>query len=418
MFGKKIESISEILNVISSARNGILEPRIVNIKESDPLYEVALGINDLLDQVEALQREISTSISFAQNGVKYRNIFTEGFRGAFKQNAISMSRGVTGIKDGQKSKVRGILSKELDTLGNGNNGIEDVRNDLNENIKNLSQMALTAKDTARIAEDTTQSINELSVNMRSLEELIDGSSHAISTLNNRTDDITSVVNLIKDIAEQTNLLALNAAIEAARAGEHGRGFAVVADEVRKLAENTQKATHEIGVNIQTLQQEAKDIDENSKKIDEISKIATANVENFKQILASFNKNAKETANTSKYVENKTFGIIAKIAVIVYKVGVYSDTINEIGYTDQIEKDAQELVAWFDNECAKSFSHTKNYEKSRNLVGEFNQRIKTILDEAVKGYEEKNVKHFVDEFKKLESLSKEIFNSYNEMLAAK
>lgn len=418
MFGKKIESISEILNVISSARNGILEPRIVNIKESDPLYEVALGINDLLDQVEALQREISTSISFAQNGVKYRNIFTEGFRGAFKQNAISMSRGVTGIKDGQKSKVRGILSKELDTLGNGNNGIEDVRNDLNENIKNLSQMALTAKDTARIAEDTTQSINELSVNMRSLEELIDGSSHAISTLNNRTDDITSVVNLIKDIAEQTNLLALNAAIEAARAGEHGRGFAVVADEVRKLAENTQKATHEIGVNIQTLQQEAKDIDENSKKIDEISKIATANVENFKQILASFNKNAKETANTSKYVENKTFGIIAKIAVIVYKVGVYSDTINEIGYTDQIEKDAQELVAWFDNECAKSFSHTKNYEKSRNLVGEFNQRIKTILDEAIKGYEEKNVKHFVDEFKKLESLSKEIFNSYNEMLAAK
>ena len=418
MFGKKIESISEILNVISSARNGILEPRIVNIKESDPLYEVALGINDLIDQVEALQREISTSISFAQNGVKYRNIFTEGFRGAFKQNAISMSRGVTGIKDGQKSKVRGILSKELDTLGNGNNGIEDVRNDLNENIKNLSQMALTAKDTARIAEDTTQSINELSVNMRSLEELIDGSSHAISTLNNRTDDITSVVNLIKDIAEQTNLLALNAAIEAARAGEHGRGFAVVADEVRKLAENTQKATHEIGVNIQTLQQEAKDIDENSKKIDEISKIATANVENFKQILASFNKNAKETANTSKYVENKTFGIIAKIAVIVYKVGVYSDTINEIGYTDQIEKDAQELVAWFDNECAKSFSHTKNYEKSRNLVGEFNQRIKTILDEAVKGYEEKNVKHFVDEFKKLESLSKEIFSSYNEMLAAK
>ena len=418
MFGKKIESISEILNVISSARNGILEPRIVNIKESDPLYEVALGINDLLDQVEALQREISTSISFAQNGVKYRNIFTEGFRGAFKQNAISMSRGVTGIKDGQKSKVRGILSKELDTLGNGNNGIEDVRNDLNENIKNLSQMALTAKDTARIAEDTTQSINELSVNMRSLEELIDGSSHAISTLNNRTDDITSVVNLIKDIAEQTNLLALNAAIEAARAGEHGRGFAVVADEVRKLAENTQKATHEIGVNIQTLQQEAKDIDENSKKIDEISKIATVNVENFKQNLASFNKNAKETANTSKYVENKTFGIIAKIAVIVYKVGVYSDTINEIGYTDQIEKDAQELVAWYDNECAKSFSHTKNYEKSRNLVGEFNQRIKTILDEAIKGYEEKNVKHFVDEFKKLESLSKEIFNSYNEMLAAK
>lgn len=249
MFGKKLDSINEILSVVGSARNGILEPRIVNVKENDPLYEVALGINDLLDQVEALQREISTSIDAAQSGLTYRNIFTEGFRGTFKQNATFMSHGVVGIKEGQKSKVRGLLSKELDTLGNGNDGIEDVRNDLNESIKNLSQMALMAKDTAKIAEDTTQSINELSVNMSSLEELIEGSSHAISTLNSRTDDITSVVNLIKDIAEQTNLLALNAAIEAARAGEHGRGFAVVADEVRKLAENTQKATHEIGVNI-------------------------------------------------------------------------------------------------------------------------------------------------------------------------
>ena len=183
MFRKKLDSINEILSVVGSARNGILEPRIVNVKENDPLYEVALGINDLLDQVEALQREISTSIDAAQSGLTYRNIFTEGFRGIFKQNAISMSNGVTGIKDSHKSKVRGLLSKELDALGNGNDGIEDVRNDLNESIKNLSQMAHMAQDTARIAEDTTQSINELSVNMSSLEELIEGSSHAISTLN-------------------------------------------------------------------------------------------------------------------------------------------------------------------------------------------------------------------------------------------
>jgi len=272
MFGKKLDSINEILNVVGSARNGILEPRIVNVKENDLLYEVALGINDLLDQVEALQREISTSIDSAQSGLTYRNIFTEGFRGTFKQNATFMSHGVDGIKEGQKSKIRGLLSKELDTLGNGNSGIEDVRNDLNESIKNLSQMALMAKDTAKIAEDTTQSINELSVNMSSLEELIESSSHAISTLNSRTDDITSVVNLIKDIAEQTNLLALNAAIEAARAGEHGRGFAVVADEVRKLAENTQKATHEIGVNIQTLQQEAKELGISTSEVSSLAEI--------------------------------------------------------------------------------------------------------------------------------------------------
>ena len=314
MFGKKLDSINEILSVVGSARNGILEPRIVNVKENDPLYEVALGINDLLDQVEALQREISTSIDAAQSGLTYRNIFTEGFRGIFKQNAISMSNGVTGIKDSHKSKVRGLLSKELDTLGNGNDGIEDVRNDLNESIKNLSQMAHMAKDTARIAEDTTQSINELSVNMSSLEELIEGSSHAISTLNSRTDDITSVVNLIKDIAEQTNLLALNAAIEAARAGEHGRGFAVVADEVRKLAERTQKSLGEIEANTNVL---AQSINEMSESIKE----QTTAVDMINQSVSQIDNVTKENisvVNTTNDVTSEIDGMAKVILTDVRK----------------------------------------------------------------------------------------------------
>lgn len=121
--------------------------------------------------------------------------------------------------------------------------------------KNASNMASSAANTLKTAHDGENIVSKTVEEVRKIAMAVSESSELITSLGERSKQIGDIINVIKDIADQTNLLALNAAIEAARAGEQGRGFAVVADEVRKLAERTGKATSEIGDMITAIQDE-------------------------------------------------------------------------------------------------------------------------------------------------------------------
>ncbi|MCX5689883.1 MAG: methyl-accepting chemotaxis protein, partial [Planctomycetota bacterium] len=112
-----------------------------------------------------------------------------------------------------------------------------------------------AQDSGKAATEGGQVVQETIQGMRAIAEAVTAGASSVQELGRRGEQIGEIIKVINDIADQTNLLALNAAIEAARAGEHGRGFAVVADEVRKLADRTTNATEEIAQSIQAIQQE-------------------------------------------------------------------------------------------------------------------------------------------------------------------
>lgn len=352
-FKEMIDYLKSMANTAKDIAGGDIKSDVVPKSEKDALgnafREMIVSLRGLIGQIRNGSEQVASASSEIAATADQSSKNSESAATSVEEITSTMHEMSANIQNVAKS----VQSQSL-AVTQTSSSIEELIASIQrvaENARNLAELSQKSSDAVILGNNA---VDKSSSSMNDVSTAITSSANTIKTLSSRAENIGKIVEVIDDIAEQTNLLSLNAAIEAARAGEQGLGFAVVAEEVRKLAERSAKSTKEIAELIAGIQKDSqmavKDMGVNVSIVNQALKLSEDVVKSLQKIYAAVNDVSKYSQEISAATHEQASGCddISKALI----------KLNEI---------TQEVSASADEQTSGTQEVVKAVEKLRDMV---------------------------------------------------
>lgn len=354
---KPIKAINKEIADIADGEGDLTKE--ITIKTNDELGELAQSFNRMVKSLRILIQRVVQSMDEVASSAEQLNASSD-------QTSQSTEQLVSAIQ--QMASGSEVQSNQTEEGARALESISSSIQTITENAFSISELSTNAITTA---DEGMVYVGDTANQMGLISDSVEDSNSAIEELNNRSKEIENIVVMITNIAQQTNLLALNAAIEAARAGEHGKGFAVVADEVRKLAEESSDYSNKIALLIKEIQQDTENVvgkmTQVKNDVDEGNSITAKTKDNFTQIVAIMKEINEQVHNMSASSQHIAAGTEEVTASVNEIANIAKENANG---TQEVSMSAEEQMASMEQISSSATALTELAEELQQLVGKF------------------------------------------------